>query len=72
MAHNPYINTLIEEFRMLSVKLQQVVLQGIVSRPEKDFLLKKCISLAMEQLVEGFSRIKKVFLEALPPLALTC
>ena len=60
--HNSYINDLIAEFKMLSVKLQQVVLQDIVSRPEKEFLFKKCISLAMEQLVEGYSRIKRVFI----------
>ena len=60
--HNSYIDDLIAEFKMLSVKLQQVVLQDIVSRPEKEFLFKKCISLAMEQLVEGYSRIKRVFI----------
>merc|ERR1712137_922222 len=59
LQRNPYVNALIEEFRMLSVKLQQVALQGLVSCPEKDFLLKKCICLAMEQLLEGYSRIKK-------------
>lgn len=70
MAHNPYINSLIEEFRMLTVKLQQVVLQGIVSRPEKDFLLKKCICLAMDQLVEGYSRIKKCSAQGRTQMAL--
>ena len=56
-----YVNNLVEEFNMLTIKLQQVVLQEIVSRPEKEFLLKKCICLAMDQLVEGYSRIKKVY-----------
>lgn len=58
--HNQYVNTLMAEFKLLTVKLEQVVAQGIVSRPEKDFLLKTCICLAMDQLVEGYSRVKKV------------
>ena len=60
--HNIYINILIEEFRMLNIKLQQVVAQGIVSEQVKAFLTERCISLSLDQLVEGYSRIKKVYL----------
>jgi tripartite-type tricarboxylate transporter receptor subunit TctC len=59
MDHNDYVNVLLNEFKQLQVKFQYIAHKGISEQVQAQ-LYKHCISAAMDQLVEGYSRVKRV------------
>lgn len=58
--YNPYIDSVLKEFGVFSRRLAREVKQFSIPKDVQNVIWEQAISLAMEQLVEGFSRVKKV------------
>jgi hypothetical protein len=58
--HSPYVDFLLKEFQTMRQKLGRELKSGCIPPKVKNYVWEATISYAMEQLVEGFSRAKKV------------
>lgn len=60
LNHNPYVNMLTKEFKSLHRKLMAIQKKGVVTGDACQLMLDCAIHEAMELLIEGYSRVKKV------------